>query len=100
MNTIKKGDTVKCVSENGWLLIDHKPLLGKDYKVLDVDGNYLVLEGFSHKPESGIMRVDLWHSKNFEKVKTLTQILAEAFLGSLTEERSEYERVFTLSASF
>jgi len=95
MNTIKKGDTVKCVSEKGWLLIDQKPLLGKDYKVLEVDGNYLILEGFSHNTHA-----DMWHSRNFEKVKSLTQILAEAFLGSLVEEKPEYERVFTLSAKF
>lgn len=95
MKSIKKGDTVKCISENGWLLFDQKPLLGKDYKVIAVDGNYLVLEGFLHETHQ-----DLWHVRNFEKVKSLTQLLAESFLGSVVEERPEYERVFTLSAKF
>ena len=95
METIKKGDTARCISENGWILFDQKPQVGSEYKVIDTDGNYLILEGFQHETH-----FDMWHSRNFEKVKSLTEILAETFFGSLIEERPEYERVFCLDASF
>lgn len=95
MANFKKGDKVRCISNNGWLLFDKKPEIGKEYKVLEVDGNYLILEGFENPTH-----MDMWHVRNFEKVKRITEILAESFFGSLVEERPEYERVFCLNASF
>lgn len=94
MSTIKKGDKVRCISNEGWILFDaeKRPEVGHEYKVSSTEGNYIILEGFDQQ--------DMWHVRNFEKHQTITQLLAETFFGSIVEERPEYERVFTLLAKF
>ncbi len=94
MKAIKKGDTVICNDDSKWkfLGLNKYPKANQEYKVTEIDGDYLVLEGMDQN--------DCWHISHFDKKKNLTEILAESFLGSVVEERPEYERVFTLSAKF
>jgi hypothetical protein len=92
---IQVGDKVICITEKGFYRAWNafvKPKLDAVYEVVEICENYLVLKGFD--------KDDLWHKRNFMRLKRLSELLAEDLIKSTVDERSDSDRVFRTDAKF